>query len=59
MHKKILLKTLTWRVIAISITTYTLYCFTGEAYTSFGIAMAMNAIKTITYFFHEVIWEKF
>ena len=56
---KTLRKTLTWRVIALITTLLISYWITGSYAASLLLALTLNGVKTLLYFWHEVIWEKF
>lgn len=57
-HKRSILKTITWRVIAVLITTTIAFLFTKNAVLSVGIGSADTLIKLLTYYFHERTWNK-
>jgi len=56
--KKVLLKTLSWRVIA-TITTLTVsWIITGNIVLSMEIAGVEVVLKTLIYYIHEMIWKE-
>ena len=57
-HKRTLVKTITWRLIALSITIAVVYAYSGDAKESLVIGVAANAIKMIFYYVHERIWNR-
>jgi len=57
--RKTIIKTLTWRVIALTITFLVCYYFTGHIINSMNMAIVLNLIKTGAYFAHEILWEKY
>ena len=57
-HKRTLVKTLTWRVLAIFITWIIAYAFSRDIKVSTAIAIAANLIKTLCYYVHERIWNR-
>jgi uncharacterized membrane protein len=55
--RRTLLKTLTWRVWVIVVTTSLSYLFFGRLVYSLGFALVLNALNTIAYYLHERLWE--
>jgi len=53
-----LLKTCSWRTIAFVILAITSYVVTGSLALAGSIAVADWVIKSVLYFFHEVVWSK-
>jgi uncharacterized membrane protein len=51
-------KSLSWNVIAFSITTIICYLVTGKVETAGIIAIIERVIKIIAYTYHEKFWEK-
>lgn len=56
-HKRSIAKAVSWRVIAVLITTLTVFLFTGEAKLSIGIGVVDSAIKIFAYYSHERLWN--
>jgi len=56
-YKRSVVKSLTWRVIALLLTIIILYLTTGDAVFSGTVGILINVLKTIVYFIHERIWE--
>lgn len=54
---KILLKTLTYGAIHITVATSVAYAFTGNIAASFGIGLVEPVIQTFVFALHEWIWE--
>lgn len=53
---KLVIKTITWRIIASLITVIVVYMFTREMLLT-GIVGALDAvIKTVAYYLHERLW---
>lgn len=61
-QKRILAKTLSWRIIAVFITLITLMIVTQEASIAVGllslVAIGDGLFKSLVYFFHESVWKK-
>jgi len=55
--RKALLKTVTFRAVAIMVTMIVAYCWTGKWMTSIGITITANLIKMALYYWHERVWE--
>ena len=56
-RKKSILKTISWRIIAIIISITVVYIFTNSISLSLGIAITSNAVAMIVYYFHERSWN--
>jgi uncharacterized membrane protein len=52
-----MLKTITWRIIASSITFSLVYVFTGQLIISLGVGLFEVVSKLISYYLHERIWN--
>ncbi len=57
-HTRSILKAISWRFIAVIITTLTAYFFTKEVALSLGIGLVDAAIKIFTYYGHERLWNR-
>jgi uncharacterized membrane protein len=57
-HKRSALKAISWRILAVIITTVTAYFFTKEVALSLGIGFVDAAIKIFTYYGHERMWNR-
>ncbi len=57
-HRRHVLKTITWRVIATSFTIIVIWLFTGNLEFSIGIGLVEFFGKMVLYYFHERIWYK-
>lgn len=57
-HKKSILKSVTWRIIAVVITTAVAFMFTGKAALSVGIGSADSLVKLFGYYLHERAWNR-
>jgi len=56
--KKALYKTVTWRVIATTITMLLVYAFTGRLELSLGVGVFDIILKLAAYFLHEKAWDR-
>ena len=57
-RKKSLLKTISWRIVAIILSLAVTYLFIGSFALSFEIVITANIVSMITYYFHERWWNK-
>ena len=57
--KKSLMKTITWRPIAISIHLSVAYLFTKSVTDALGLVLAANLFSMLVYYVHERMWEKY
>ena len=53
-----MLKALSWRMIAVIITTTIIYAATGEVHIAAKVGAIDTAIKLYMYYLHERIWDK-
>mgnify|MGYP003999674413 CR=1 FL=1 len=58
LHKRSVMKALTWRVIATLTTVSLVYIFTNELVLSLGVGAFDIIIKLLFYYFHERAWIK-
>jgi len=56
--KRSIAKTITWRLIAITITYTIVYIITKDLIRSTLITIFADSIKTVAYFLHERGWKK-
>lgn len=56
--KRSIVKSLSWRVAGVLLTTCSIYIATGEVATSLLIGGIDGIVKTIFYFMHERVWNK-
>ena len=54
---KILIKTITWRIIASSISVLIVFYLTRDFTISLSIGIFETCLKTALYFFHEKYWD--
>jgi len=57
-HKRHLLKTFTWRMVATTFTILVVWLFTGNIEFSLGIGAVEFFGKMILYYIHERVWYK-
>lgn len=58
-HRRTIVKTITWRFCAIVITWIIVYLYNKDIKESTIIAFSANIIKTLLYYIHERIWNRF
>ncbi len=51
-------KAITWRILALLITTIVSFAILGCWVTSISIAVLSNILKTVLYYIHERLWER-
>jgi adenylylsulfate kinase len=56
--RKSLIKTVSWRVIATSLTIGILYLFTGNLVFSGEVGIIINVVKAFAYYLHERLYAK-
>jgi len=56
--RKSIVKTVSWRVMAIIISTIVAYAYTSSASMSIEMVLVGNGISMIAYYFHERAWVK-
>ena len=57
-HKRTIIKTITWRIIATLTTVTVIYLWTGDLSVALGSGLVANAFKTVFYYTHERIWNR-
>jgi uncharacterized membrane protein len=55
---KIILKTLSWRVIGSTSTFLISYIVTGQAFIATSIAIIQMVVNTVLYYIHELVWNR-
>ena len=50
-------KSITWRILAVIITWTVVYSYTGNVGGSLKITITAAGVSIITYYFHERIWN--
>lgn len=56
--KRTLAKTVTWRIIAVSVTILAVYIYTGKIEESLIVGVSANAVKMVLYYIHERMWNR-
>ena len=56
--KRTLIKTITWRIIALTTTIAVVYLYSGDAKESLVVGFSANALKMFFYYAHERIWNR-
>ena len=57
-HKRTIIKTITWRLIATLTTVVVIYLWIGDLSIALGSGLVANAFKTIFYYVHERMWNR-
>ena len=57
-RKRSIAKALSWRLIAVIITTVTTYLFTKETAIALGVGAVDSLVKLATYYGHERLWVR-
>ena len=57
-HKRSLVKTISWRIIATIVTVLVSFMWLGEWTTSIALALTANGIKALLYYVHERGWNQ-
>jgi len=57
-HKRSIVKSVTFRIIATITTFVVVYLFTNDPFISTGVSIMENLIKMVFYYFHERAWTK-
>ena len=58
-HKRSLVKTISWRIIATAVTLVVSYMWLGEWGSSIALALTANGLKAVLYYLHERGWNLF
>lgn len=56
--KKSIIKTISWRIIAMIISSIIAYAYTKSVSDSLSIVLIANGISMVVYYFHERFWNK-
>jgi len=57
-HRRTLVKTITWRVVALTTTIIVVYAYSGDVKGSLVIGVGANFIKMFLYYVHERMWNR-
>jgi uncharacterized membrane protein len=56
-HKRVIVKTLLYRAIAILLTLIVSYIVTGSTFQSIKLALMVEFIQGLIYYLYELIWN--
>lgn len=57
--RKSIMKTISWRVIAMIISYLVAYYFTNSVLVSFELVLVSNILSMIVYYYHERLWVNY
>ena len=57
-HRRSVLKAISWRIIATSVTMFLVYIFTGQLVLMVGVGFFDVVLKLVFYFLHERVWNR-
>ena len=57
-HKRTIMKSITWRIIATTTTILSVYILTKNWSISLTSGLFANALKAVFYYIHERAWNK-
>ncbi|MEE8418525.1 MAG: DUF2061 domain-containing protein [Dehalococcoidales bacterium] len=57
-HKRSIAKSVTWRIIAVTVTMLISYLWLREWGSSIALSLIANGIKAVLYYMHERGWNK-
>lgn len=57
-HRRTLLKTVSWRVVATFTTAGVTYLLTGRLDFAISVGVADSLLKFFIYYFHERLWSR-
>ena len=55
----LILKTISWRIIAVIITIAVCYIYNKDISLSVTLGISLNVIKALFYYLHEKLWENY
>ncbi len=56
-RRRSIIKTITWRILALLITITVSFAILGSWSVSIAIGILSNLLKTLFYYMHERLWE--
>ena len=59
LRRRTLVKTATWRILAVAITWIVVFLYNRDVTESTVVALCANALKSVLYYMHERIWNRF
>lgn len=57
-HRRSILKTISWRVVATLVTGVVAYLVTGRLDFAVTVGLGDSSVKIFTYYLHERMWTK-
>ncbi len=57
-RKRSVVKSITWRFIATTVTILLAYVWFGDWGSSISLGLAANGLKTLLYYLHERLWDR-
>lgn len=57
-HRRTILKTISWRLVATLVTGVVAYLVTGRLYFAVTVGLGDSFVKFFTYYLHERMWSK-
>ncbi|MEE8414316.1 MAG: DUF2061 domain-containing protein [Dehalococcoidales bacterium] len=57
-HRRSILKSITWRLVAVTVTILISYIWLGDWGSSIVLSLVANAIKALLYYLHERWWNR-
>lgn len=57
-HKRTILKTISWRVVATLVTGVVTYIVTGRVDFAITVGLGDSVVKFFSYYLHERMWSK-
>ncbi len=57
-HKRSIVKSITWRLIAVAVTMLISYIWLGDWGSSIALSLIANGIKAVLYYMHERGWNR-
>ena len=58
LHKRSVVKTITWRVVALLVTMIAVYLYNRDIKESLIVSLSANAVKMVLYYLHERFWNR-
>lgn len=57
-HVRSIMKSISWRIFAVLVTTFTTWLITGESRLAATVGIADSALKVFLYYAHERAWTR-
>src|SRR4030042_6217 len=58
LHSRSVVKTITWRIIAVLVTMIAVYLYNKDVKESLVVSLSANAVKMVLYYIHERFWNR-